>query len=195
MSWNHNTHYHRALLRRLPAQLDTAVDIGCGDGTFALLLATRARRVVAIDDDADEVATARARSTGASNVTVECADVMTWDAGEQFDAVTSLAVLHHLPFEEALSRMADLVAPKGTLVVLGVWPDRLSPLELALSLVAVVCNLAVRAVRGHDRMTSPAAAPTMSMNDVRRRAREVLPGVRVQRRVLWRYVLTWTAPD
>ena len=40
----------------------------------------------------------------------------------RFDLVTALAVVHHMPFEDALDRMRRLLAPRGRLLVLGIWP-------------------------------------------------------------------------
>jgi SAM-dependent methyltransferase len=36
--WDHNRHYHGWLLRRLPAECRSALDVGCGTGDFAGLL-------------------------------------------------------------------------------------------------------------------------------------------------------------
>jgi 2-polyprenyl-3-methyl-5-hydroxy-6-metoxy-1,4-benzoquinol methylase len=49
LRWDHNAHYHGELLRRLPASIDRALDVGCGAGEFARLLAARARNVDAVD--------------------------------------------------------------------------------------------------------------------------------------------------
>src|SRR5688500_4071077 len=37
--WDHNRHYHPFLLRSLPARRERALEIGCGTGEFARLLA------------------------------------------------------------------------------------------------------------------------------------------------------------
>ncbi|WP_239094534.1 hypothetical protein [Planotetraspora silvatica] len=41
--WDHNAHYHRWILRQLPRSFDSALDVGCGSGDLARLLASRAR--------------------------------------------------------------------------------------------------------------------------------------------------------
>lgn len=57
--WDHNAHFHRWILRRLPERVGSALDVGCGSGDLARLLARRAERVHGID--ADPEITARAR--------------------------------------------------------------------------------------------------------------------------------------
>ena len=47
--WDHNNHYHSFLLKQLPAHCKTILDIGCGTGEFSRLLASHAKRVVALD--------------------------------------------------------------------------------------------------------------------------------------------------
>jgi hypothetical protein len=47
--WDHNAHYHPFLLKHLPPRLDEALEVGCGTGAFARVLAERCGRVVAID--------------------------------------------------------------------------------------------------------------------------------------------------
>jgi predicted TPR repeat methyltransferase len=60
--WNHNTHYHGFLLRQLPAHLGEALDLGCGTGAFARLLAQRAERVLGLDLSPRMIQVARERS-------------------------------------------------------------------------------------------------------------------------------------
>lgn len=121
---NHNTHYHRILLRFLPARGEAALDVGSGDGAFAALLSRRYAEVVAIDAGPVQVAAVRARCGALPHVAVRQADLL--DSGlpdGYFDAVTALAVLHHMPFADAAGEVKRLLKPRGRLVVLGVWTD------------------------------------------------------------------------
>lgn len=193
--WNHNTHYHRELLRHLPPDLSRVLDVGCGDGAFARLLASRATEVVAIDIDPGEVRRARDSSAGVNNIKWETADLLTFEAPDAgFDAVTAIAVLHHLPFEDALTKMVRLLAPGGQLLVLGLWPATTTVAGAAVSAVASVVTQTLQLARGRTSMNSPARHPEMPLHEVRRRAAAVLPDVTVHRRLLWRYVLEWTKP-
>ena len=47
--WTANNHYHDFLLSHVPQNCDNALEIGCGTGAFARLLAKRSKRVIALD--------------------------------------------------------------------------------------------------------------------------------------------------
>jgi 2-polyprenyl-3-methyl-5-hydroxy-6-metoxy-1,4-benzoquinol methylase len=193
--WNHNTHYHRALLRRLPSKVGRALDVGCGDGRFARQLAACAAEVVAIDIDPREVEDARRSSSELGNIHWECADLLTYEPGNGvFDAITALAVIHHVPLDAALTKMQRLLAPGGRLLVLGLWPSTATATDIAVSAVASVGTHALQVARGPTSMSSPVREAEMPLRDVRRRAAAALPGATVRRKLLWRYLLEWTKP-
>jgi 2-polyprenyl-3-methyl-5-hydroxy-6-metoxy-1,4-benzoquinol methylase len=99
--WDHNSHYHDFLLRQLPSHIESALDLGCGTGAFSRRLAERCNRVIGIDLSPQMIQFARERSSKYLNIQFEIADVMTQDIGhERFDCITSIATLHHLPFDE-----------------------------------------------------------------------------------------------
>jgi 2-polyprenyl-3-methyl-5-hydroxy-6-metoxy-1,4-benzoquinol methylase len=60
--WTHNNHYHGFLLRHVPANCSSALEVGCGSGAFSRRLAGCARQVVALDLSAEMIRVARARS-------------------------------------------------------------------------------------------------------------------------------------
>ncbi len=74
--WNHNNHYHEFLLRQLPAHCDSALEVGCGTGAFARLLAARADRVLALDLSPEMLRLARERSAAFPQIEYVQADVM-----------------------------------------------------------------------------------------------------------------------
>jgi hypothetical protein len=43
-------------------------------------------------------------------------------------------------------------------------------------------------------MQAPTAAPAESFNEIHRAADSVLPGIRMRRRLFWRYTATWVKP-
>lgn len=194
-SWNHNTVYHAALLRRIPRGPIRSLDIGCGDGTFAVKLAAASSTVIAIDPDDDQVALARTRCANLENIRVVQGDFMTVQLEPgSFDLITALAALHHLPFVDALERISLLLRPGGRLIVLGVWTDDVTRFDHLRNQLAGRLNRLLRRLWGPDQMCAPAVMPTLSLVEVRTQLVEILPGASIRRRLLWRYIVVWNKP-
>ncbi len=193
-AWNHNTHYHRTLLSLLPRRGESALDVGCGDGSFAVALADRYLRVVALDCDPEQVHATSSRCARLTQVSVRQAGFL--DAqlpDDEFDVVTALASLHHMPFGEAAEEAVRVLKPGGRLLVLGVWTDR-TKADLPLNVASVALNRWLRRRRGLDSMNAPATLDQTSWRTIRQEAPRHLPGVRLRRRLLWRYTLVWDKP-
>jgi len=117
-----NDHYLNFLLRHLPLNCDRVLEIGCGTGTFARVLAARAQHVLAIDLSPEMIRLARERSTGISNLEFHLGDILDMAlAAESFDCIASIATLHHLPYREMLLKMKPALKPGGVLLVLDLF--------------------------------------------------------------------------
>ena len=191
--WNHNLHYHRLLLDAVPAGAARVLDVGCGEGTLARALRARAAHVVGIDLDAASLA--HARAAGSDGIEYVHGDVRTVPFElASFDAVVSVATLHHMDATAGLRRMVALLRPGGVLAILGLARDA-APLDYALSAVAVVASRAHRLVRRHWEHPSPKVwPPPETWASMRAIAARELPGHRWRRHLLWRYSLVWTKP-
>lgn len=194
--WNHNSHYHRVVMRAIPDAARSAIDVGFGDGDLVRALATRVKRVVGVDADVGVVQRARAAGVDASgDVTVVRADVMrTRFPDEPFDVVSCIAVLHHLPLEAGLERLRDLTAPGGALVIVGLATER-GVWDWVVTAAAVPANWIARMLRGDFKHGSPIADPQESYAEIRVAAKRILPGVHYRRRLYWRYTLVWRRPS
>ncbi|WP_244174880.1 class I SAM-dependent methyltransferase [Streptomyces misionensis] len=195
--WDHNAHFHPWLLRRLPRRFGRALDVGCGAGELARALAGRAERVTAVDTDPEILE--RARESGGAVANVEYCLGAAPDGlpPGPYDVITCVAVLHHLPFTEALTRFRRELAPGGTLVVVGCARDEdvRGVVSLALNpLFGLVKNRGRAAVRRPVAMTAPTRPPGMTFSEIAGQARRLLPGARLRRRFFWRYTLVWQAP-
>ncbi len=120
--WNHNDHYHPYLLKHVPHDCQTALDVGCGTGTFARLLAARSQQVVAIDLSPEMIRIAREHSGEWPQIDYRVTDLMEWDIpNESFDCIASIATLHHLSLESVLPKLRDALKPGGVLIVLDLY--------------------------------------------------------------------------
>lgn len=117
-----NNHYHNFLLRRLPIDCRTALEIGCGKGEFSRRLAERSQKVLALDLSPEMIRIARERSVDLPNIDFQLADVMSFDLPpESFDCIASIATLHHLPLREMFLKMKAALKPGGVLLVLDLF--------------------------------------------------------------------------
>jgi len=202
--WDHNSHYHRFLLRHLPGRRDAALEVGCGTGAFARALAEHFGRVLAIDLSPEMIRLARARSRGIPNVEYRQADLRGASLpAASFDCIATLATLHHLPLHEALETLAAALRPGGVLLVLDLFrADTLG--DWALSGAAVPANLLLN-LRKHGRLRPPAALRRAwaehargdvysTLAEVRSLAARLLPGAVIRRHLFWRYSLVWRKP-
>ncbi|WP_129308398.1 class I SAM-dependent methyltransferase [Streptomyces sp. L2] len=199
--WDHNAHYHPWLLRQLPRRFGPALDVGCGGGDLVRALAGRAEEVHGIDADAEILGRARELTSDSAPVTYTPADAGRGLPVGPYDVITCVAVLHHLPFAGTLARFREELAPGGTVVVVGCARAE-SPLDHVLGLVAIPLNAATGWLKNRGRagarpvsMTARVREPGMGFAEIAAEARRVLPGVRLRRRLFWRYTLVWRAPE
>jgi SAM-dependent methyltransferase len=202
--WDHNNHYHRFLLKQLPPQHQIALDIGCGTGEFSRLLSKHFERVVAIDLSPKMIEVAKQRSRQFSNIDFQVADVLKWEPiAEQFDAIVSIATLHHLPVESLLPNLKAALKPGGRLIILDLlehesWRDKLS------DFVAVPLSWLFQAFKNSHMQQSPEAAAAMrehlrtdeylTISQARRIYTRALRAAKVRKHLFWRYSVVWEKP-
>ncbi len=203
--WNHNNHYHRFLLEHVPTRCVEALDIGCGTGLFARLLAHRAKHVLALDLSPQTIQLARKHSTDFANIDFEAADVLSWKfSPERFDYIVSIATLHHMSMEAILPKMKEALAKGGTLVVLDIYETRFP--DLFVNLAAIPTNLFMQKVKnGRRPAPSPEARAAMeehqahdsylTLSQVHQICQAFLPDAIVRRHLFWRYSIVWKKPQ
>lgn len=198
--WDHNAHFHPWILRQLPRGFGHALDVGCGAGDLVRLLARRAQEaVVGVDSDPGIVERARELSPPDAPVTYLVADVSQGVPEGPYDVITCVAVLHHLPLTETLTHLRDQLAPGGTLVVVGLVREQ-EVVDHLLGFASIPLNLLMGLIKNRGRtaarpvaMTAPTRPAQTGFAELAREARRILPGVRLRRRLFWRYTLVWRA--
>ena len=194
--WNANIHYHSILLRAIPEAAQRVLDVGCGDGILsAQLLQAGVRHVVALDADAGVLARARARHAGLP-IEWKCGDIFSLKAitYDSFDAVLSVATLHHMDAVAGLTRLAELVRPGGLVGVIGLAANNWWDLPYAM--VGQCARIAAGMARGYWEHSAPMAwPPPTTYREIKRIARNILPGVQYRHHLYGRYSLVWTRPS
>jgi SAM-dependent methyltransferase len=199
--WDHNSHYHKFLLSHVRSRCVRALDVGCGKGVFARLLAERADHVLGLDFSPQMIRLARERSRQHPNVEFQIADATTWNfPREHFDCIASLATFHHLPFEEMLAKMRDALKIGGVLLILDLYETR-EMADFLINALAMPVHYGLRLVRTgrlRSRREAREAWKQHGPNDVylplsqvRQLCARVLPDAQVRRHLLWRYSIVW----
>lgn len=157
--WNANTHYHRILIDALPSAAQRVLDVGCGDGILAAeLVEAGVSRVVALDSDAAVLARAQARHHGLPIEWMH-GDIFNLPAPVEvlFDAVFSVATLHHFDAAAGLTRFAELTRPGGVVGVIGLaandWWD------LPYAAFGRIVQRTVGMIRGYWEHSAPTMWP------------------------------------
>lgn len=202
--FDYNRLYHPSVMRVLPAAGRRALDVGCGTGEFTRMLADRFTEVVGVDMSPRMIEEASARNPD-PRIEYLLGDIEEMEfETEAFDAIVSIAALHHTDMNALLPRLVDALRNSGVLVVLDLYLQR-TPLEHAMSAVAAPVTLVSDLVvhRGRkprewkrlweehwqiDRHITPTS------RQIRRLAAEHLPGARLKRHLFWRYSLVFVKP-
>ena len=199
VGWSHNNHYHAHLLRHVPASCDESLEVGCGTGAIARLLAGRSRHLLGLDLSPEMISIARVRSAGFVNLDYQVADISEWPfPQEQFDCIASIATLHHLPLDPMLYRMKTALKPGGVFLVLDLFKAE-DLTDLFLNAIAFPANLVMHLAR-NQRIWPPHAQRLvwaehgrhdyyLKVSAVLCICRDILPGAIIRKHFFWRYSL------
>jgi SAM-dependent methyltransferase len=102
----------------------TVLEAGCGTGADAVWLAGQGWEVMAVDVSATAVQRARELAAHhepdvSGRISWLVADLTVWQPTQQYDLVVSQYVHPDMPFGDFVGRLAEAVAPGGTLLVVG----------------------------------------------------------------------------
>lgn len=192
--WNANTHYHDLILAALPPDAAHVLDVGCGDGMLAADLADAGvPHVVGLDIDQPVLDRARARHEGKAIEWMQGDVLDVAFEPEFFDALVSVAALHHMDAAQSLGRFARLVRPGGTVAIVGLAANAWSDLPLAA--VGMTLRQVLGLVHGQWHHSAPTCwPPPLTYGEMKALSARVLPGVRYRRHWLGRYSLVWRKP-
>lgn len=130
MRWDKNrlTRFEKELTRRViedelgSASVGSALELGCGPGTWTPLLAARASDVLAVDLSEKMLEQAR-ESVAHENVEFLHADAARFQTGRRFDLVMSVRVLEYVPeWQSIVRRLEEFVAPGGRALIITKTP-------------------------------------------------------------------------
>jgi SAM-dependent methyltransferase len=181
----------------------TVLEIGCGVGLLSRRLASMFAHVVAIDFSEGMIAEAL-RRTAEISIEYHCADMFEWlpRFRNSYDAIVTVATLHHVDLGSALRQMTESLKPGGRLVVVDLverpgW--RYAFINGVAYLVSITHQLLN--FRGFTSVKLKQAfwrhgrnETYLTLSEVKRVADEELPGAHVRHHLLFRYSIVWDKP-
>ena len=106
------------LLRRVPHEAGSVLELGPGPGAMTRVLLARGYRVTVVENDPQALEALRALGAEVIAANLDGSDWADALAGRRFDAVLACDVLEHLQKpEDVLQRLLECVAPMGRLVI------------------------------------------------------------------------------
>ncbi|MFE5854237.1 class I SAM-dependent methyltransferase [Streptomyces sp. NPDC056500] len=200
--WSHNDHYGPWTADCVAASgARSVLDVGCGTENLAALLRSRGATVTGLERDAATARAAAERFVDDPAVTIVQANFADRERQRRWDAITLVAVLHHLPLVPTLRELRGCLTPGGRLVVVGCYRED-GPADRVANLPAALANPIMALVKHPGRapelpphMTAPTTDPQETLGDIRSAATQELPGARIRRRLFWRYTLVYDAPS
>jgi ubiquinone/menaquinone biosynthesis C-methylase UbiE len=119
---NENQVIRNWVVSALPPAGGRALDLGCGTGCHAVLLAGRFTHVDAIDLSLPMIEIARAKRPR-PNVCYRQADLLQASGSGGYDLVLAVMTLHHVPdLQAALAHVKALLAPGGRIAIVDSHP-------------------------------------------------------------------------
>ncbi|BAY32378.1 type 11 methyltransferase [Nostoc carneum NIES-2107] len=201
VQWDHNNHYHSFLLQQLPPNCKNILDIGCGKGVFSRLLAQRAEEVIAVDFSAKMIEVAQQQSQCYTNIKYQVADILQWQFPvEYFDAIASIATVHHLPLDVLLPKIKSALKPGGKLLILDLVEAK-GIEDILPNLIAVPLNWTLQLWKNKRLRPTPEAIAAWREHGstdkylTRSQAQQIysqyLTGSKVRKHLFWRYSVVW----
>ncbi|MDL5056245.1 class I SAM-dependent methyltransferase [Geitlerinema calcuttense] len=205
LRWDHNSHYHPFLLKQLPANCPNVLEVGCGGGEFSRLLAQRAESVTAIDLSPTMIERAKQNSLTYPHLHFQVADILEWEIpDEQFDAIASIATVHHIPLETLLPRLKAALKPGGKLLILDLV-ENAQLQDFLLDFVAVPLNWILQFWYNRRFRPTPEAIALwrehirtdeyLTLSQAKQLYSQYLEGAIVRRHLFWRYSMVWQKPS
>ena len=199
--WNHNTHYHKFLLKHLPEDCGQVLEIGCGAGNFSRMLAQRAEKVLAIDLSAQMIHLAKSRANLYPNIDFVKCDVVSYDLRDnQFDCIATLTTMHHLPMMHILKKIKKALKPGGIFLCIDLY-KRSNLGDLIFDFAAYPADLFLRLIKtGNLRLFSKERQAYaehgktdtyLTMQEIKNITTDILPGAKLSRHLFWRYSIVW----
>ena len=198
--WNHNNCYFTQLLKDIPDNADTCLDIGCGKGELSYMLSKKAREVIAVDIADQMIEKAKILNPN-GNIQYICSNILELQfEDESLDVIITTATAHHLPYEWLLNFSKNKLKQGGKLMVLDLAKAS-TIFDYVIWGCAFFPNIIMNLIHNGRLQKDDAHAKSvwerhgqhdtyMTINEVKALTKKHLSG-KPKVKLFWRYTLIW----
>lgn len=189
--WNHNVAYY-PWIRKETEGCGRILDAGCGDGALLAYLDDGKKELFGID--IDKFAIDRAKQENASEkISYDICSFDDIDENRQFDAIVFVAAIHHMNMNDALQKAKKMLAPGGTLIIVGLAkPSTFGDKVIeAGRVVPSKIITRMRKMQSAEDLGLTVSFDMPTMDHVRQVIAEELPGASWRQALHYRYLLKW----
>jgi 2-polyprenyl-3-methyl-5-hydroxy-6-metoxy-1,4-benzoquinol methylase len=201
LKWDHNNCYFRHLLKYVPNNIETCVDIGCGKGQLSFMMSQKSKNVIAVDLADKMIEKAKVLHAN-TNITYICGNILDMKfENDSIDVIITTATAHHLPYEWLLCFANDKLKKGGRLIILDLAKAG-SLSDYIIWGAAFLPNIVINLIKNHRLQKDDEHSKEvwqrhgkhdtyMTMKEIKTLADKCIPGAKVKRKLFWRYTLIW----
>ncbi|MFZ5967073.1 MAG: class I SAM-dependent methyltransferase [Bacillota bacterium] len=201
LKWNHNNCYFKDLMKFIPNNVETCLDIGCGKGELSFMLSEKSKRVIAVDLAEKMIEKAKVLHLN-KNIEYICGNILDMEfENNSFDAIITTATAHHLPYEWLLCFAKDKLKKDGKLIILDLVKAK-SLSDYVIWGSAFIPNIVMNLFKNGRLQKDDDHAKEvwerhgkhdtyMTMEEIKSFAKKHIPTAQIKRKLFWRYLLIW----
>ena len=201
LKWNHNNCYFEYLLKFIPNNAGTCLDIGCGKGELSFMLSKRCKKVIAVDLADKMIEKAKALHSN-KNIEYICGNILDMKfENSSLDVIITTATAHHLPFEWLLCFAKEKLKKSGKLIILDLAKAK-SLSDYIIWGGAFIPNIVMNLIKNGRLQKDDAHSKEvwerhgkhdtyMTMDEIKLLTKKYIPTAKIKRKLFWRYSLIW----
>jgi 2-polyprenyl-3-methyl-5-hydroxy-6-metoxy-1,4-benzoquinol methylase len=198
--WDHNQQYQKYLLKNVPPNCSCILDVGCGTGELTKKLVPYSTEIIGIDVSENMITEALKRNNDGKinyiNISVE---KYLEETDKKFDAIISIAALHHMDEEKILEAMKNKLSKDGKIIILDLVKGGI--MDYIVALISVPSSIILRlknngklrvtkeqreAWKGHSQYDR-----YLTIKEVKSIVRKKLGKAKVKKHIFWRYSIVY----
>jgi 2-polyprenyl-3-methyl-5-hydroxy-6-metoxy-1,4-benzoquinol methylase len=201
LKWNHNNCYFKQLLKFVPNNVETCLDIGCGKGELSFMLSQKSKSVIAVDLADKMIEKAKVLHAN-NNIKYICGNILDMKfENNSIDVIITTATAHHLPYEWLLCFAKDKLKEGGKLIILDLAQAE-SVNDYIIWGSAFLPNIVMNLIKNHRLQKDDSHSKEvwerhgkhdtyMTMKEIKFLAEKHIPTAKIKRKLFWRYSLIW----